>query len=585
MKPVLVILPCLPLAVLALSNPVLAQSAAGTNGETVLISRDSFGFFPNASSTRPSLSRDGRYVAFESEAALLPFDLNGHKDIYVLDRQTNTLTMVSRTSGGLNGNDDSLDAQISGDGRFVTFTTHATNLVGLDGNGTTDVLVKNLTTGVLTRASTPNGSVFAANGASSVPAISFDGRYVAFQSNANDLDPAAINAFTDVFVRDMQTGVVTCASRAFAGGASNGNSAWPSISDDGQWLAFHTSASNVTAFDVNGAQDVVVRNLVGGGLSRVSDGMLGAPSDAGSYSASISADGRYVAFLSEASNLVLFDGNGLADAFVRDRQTGVATLVSRTAGGAASSGASTHVAISGDGRSVAFVNSAGDITPDGAAFMAVYVRNLDRSTSHLVSRSTGTSGQPNNWSSRPALAQSGGLVAFDSAASNLVPGDTNSEGDVFLRVMQPNPVVYCTSSTTSAGCTPTLSALGWPRVSQNSGFVVTCDDAPNNKAGLLFFSLGGRLSVPFGAGTFCVATPVVRTPVANSGGNPPTVSDCSGQFSLDLNAYAKGLLGVSAPAELTQIGQRVNVQYWGRDPQGAIATTFLSDALEYFVGP
>jgi hypothetical protein len=145
--------------------------------------------------------------------------------------------------------------------------------------------------------------------------------------------------------------------------------------------------------------------------------------------------------------------------------------------------------------------------------------------------------------------------------------------------------VYCTSSTTSAGCTPTLSGLGWPRVSQNSGFVVTCDDAPNNKAGLLFFSLGGRLSVPFGAGTFCVATPVVRTPVANSGGNPATVSDCSGQFSLDLNAYAKGLLGVSAPMELTQIGQRVNVQYWGRDPQGAIATTFLSDALEYFVGP
>lgn len=584
MKPALVILPCLSLAVFALSNSALAQSAAGSNGETGLISRDSFGFFPTESSLRPSLSRDGRYIAFESDAALLPIDLNGHKDIYVLDRQTNTLTLASRTSGGLNGNDDSFDAHISGDGRHVAFTTHATNLVGLDGNANTDVLVKNLNTGLLLRVSTPTGGVAAANGASSGASVSFDGRYVAFQSSADDLDPLVVNAFVDVFVRDMQTGVVSCASRSLLGGAANGHSSVASISDDGAWLAFQTAASNQTLGDFNGAQDVVVRSLFGGGISRVSVSTGGSAGNDDSYAPSISADGRYVAFLSEASNFVA-DGNGTTDAFVHDRQSDTTLLVSRAADGDPSDGASTNVAISGDGRSVAFVNSEGDITPDGAAFTAVYVRNLDRNTSHLVSRATGTSGQPNSWSSRPALAQSGGLVAFDSAATNLVPGDTNSESDVFLRVMQPNPVVYCTSSTTSAGCTPTLSGLGWPRVSQNSGFVVTCDDAPNNKAGLLFFSLGGRLSVPFGAGTFCVATPVVRTPVANSGGNPPTVSDCSGQFSLDLNAYSKGLLGVSAPLELTQIGQRVNVQYWGRDPQGAIATTFLSDALEYFVGP
>jgi Tol biopolymer transport system component len=584
MKPALVTLPCLSLAALALSNAASAQSAPGTNGETALISRDSFGFFPTESSLRPSLSRDGRYVAFESDAALLPIDLNGHKDIYVLDRQSNTLTLASRTSGGLNGNDDSFDAHISGDGRHVAFTTHATNLVALDGNANTDVLVKNLNTGVLSRVSTPTGGAAAANGASSGATVSFDGRYVAFQSSADNLDPLALNGLVDVFVRDMQTGIVSCASRGLFGVAGNGNSSAPSISDDGVWLAFQSGASNHAFGDSNGAQDVVVRNLVGGGITRVSVTSGGAASNDNSYSPSISADGRYVAFLSDASNFVA-DGNGTTDAFVHDRQADTTLLVSRATDGQTSDGASTHVAISGDGRSVAFVNSAGDITPDGAAFMAVYVRNLDRNTSHLVSRATGTSGQPNSWSSRPALAQSGGLVAFDSAATNLVPGDTNSESDVFLRVMQPNPVVYCTSSTTSAGCTPTLSGLGWPRVSQNSGFVVTCDDAPNNKAGLLFFSLGGRLSVPFGAGTFCVATPVVRTPVANSGGNPATVSDCSGQFSLDLNAYAKGLLGVSAPMELTQIGQRVNVQYWGRDPQGAIATTFLSDALEYFVGP
>ncbi len=572
------------LAPLALSAAALAQSGAGTNGETALISRDSFGQFPTELSRSPSISRDGRYIAFESDAGLLPQDVNGHTDVYVFDRQAATLTMVSRTHTGLNGDDDSFDARISGDGQFVAFTSHATNLVALDGNGTTDVLLKNLNTGLITRVSTAAGSLAAANGTSNNPSISFDGRYVAFQSSADDLNPLGVNAFVDVFVRDTQTGTITCASRGALGVASGASGA-PSISDDGSFVAFHSSASNITLNDFNGVQDVFVRNLVSGGVANISDPLGGALSNGASYEASISADGRYVAFLSASTNLVAGDGNGVQDVFVHDRQTGVTELVNRSVAGGFTSSGPTLPAISGDGRSVAFVSSAPDVAVDAAPFSAVYVRDLDRGVTHLASRPTGVSGQPNTWSSRPALAQGGGLVVFDAAASNLVQGDVNGKSDVFLRVMQPDPIVYCTSSVTSAGCEPSLSSSGWPRASQNSGFVVTCDDAPNNKAGLMFFSLGGRLAVPFGAGTFCVATPVVRTPVANSGGNPPTVDDCSGQFQLDMNSYADGLLGVTAPAALSQIGQRVNVQYWGRDPQGALATTFMSNALEYFVGP
>ncbi len=572
------------LASLALSAAALAQSGAGTNGETALISRDSFGLFPTELSRSPSISRDGRYVAFESEAGLLPIDVNGHRDIYVLDRQTGVLTMVSRTHSGLNGNDDSFDARISGDGKFVAFTSHATNLVALDSNGATDVLVKNLNNGVISRASTTAGSLTAANGSSNNASISFDGRYVAFQSSADDLNPLGVNAFVDVYVRDMQTGTISCASRG-AFGVANGASGAPSISDDGGFVAFHSSATNITLNDVNGVQDVFVRNLALGGVSRISNGLGGAASNGSSYEASISSDGRYVAFLSSATNLVAGDANGVQDAFVHDRQTGLTELVNRSVVGGFTSSGATLPSISGDGRSVAFVSSAPDVAPGAAAFLAVYVRDLDRGATYLASRPTGLAAQPNSWSSRPALAQGGGLVVFDAAATNLVQGDANGQTDVFLRVMQPDPIVYCTSSLTSGGCNPSLSTTGWPRVGHNSGFVVTCSDAPNNKAGLLFYSLGGRLAVPFGGGTFCVATPAVRTPVANSGGNPPTVSDCSGQFQLDLNSYAMGLFGVAAPTELSQIGQRVNVQYWGRDPQGATATTFLSNALEYFVGP
>ncbi len=572
------------LASLAISAAALAQRGAGTNGETALISRDSFGQFPTAPSRDPSISRDGRYVAFESDAGLLPIDVNGHTDVYVFDRQTATLTMVSRTHTGLNGDDDSYGARISGDGRFVAFTSHATNLVALDSNGTTDVLLKNMTTGLITRVSTTAGSITAANGTSNNPSISFDGRYVAFQSSADDLNPLGVNGFVDVFVRDNQTGTISCASRG-AVAVSNGPSGAPSISDDGGFVAFHSSASNITIQDLNGVQDVFVRNLTSGGVVSISDPLGGALTNGNSYEASISADGRYIAFLSSASNLVAGDGNGVQDAFVHDRQTGVTELVNRSVTGGFTSSGVTLPAISGDGRSVAFISSAPDVAADAAPFLAVYVRDLDRGATYLASRPTGLTGQPNSWSSRPALAQGGGLVVFDAGATNMVQGDTNGVTDVFLRVMQPDPIAYCTSSMTSAGCEPSLSSSGWPRASQSSGFVVTCDDAPNNKAGLLFFSLGGRLAVPFGAGTFCVATPVVRTPVANSGGNPPTVDDCSGQFQLDMNAYADGLLGVAPPAAVSQIGQRVNVQYWGRDPQGALATTFMSNALEYFVGP
>jgi Tol biopolymer transport system component len=561
-----------------------APSGGGTNGSTQRISLNSLGLEIANISRNASISRDGRMVAFECDGGLFPFDANGRTDIYVYDRQTGVLQVASRVNLGVVGNNDSSRPAISGDGRFVAFTTEATNLVGNDTNGASDVLVKDLQTGALVRASAPIGSPFPANGDSLNASLSFDGRYVAFQSAASDLHPQGANAFTDVFVRDLVGNTINCASRGLFGPA-NGSSFDPSIADDGSVVAFHTSASNSTLNDLNDHTDVVVRNLALGGIARVSIAPNGVGGNGASYSASISADGRYVAFSSEASNLVAGDTNGVPDVFRRDRTLDTTEIVSLALGGGLSSGAASYPSISADGATVAFVSSAQDLVAAPAAFLSVYVRNLALGDTYLASRPSGPTSLPNSTSTYPALSGDGSVVAFGSGATNLTQGDTNGQFDVFVRTMLPDPITYCAPSLTSGGCTPNLGSSGLPRASQNSGFVVTCHDAPNNRFGLLFYGLGGRLDTPFLAGTMCVQLPVVRTPPGFSGGNPVSVSDCSGALQIDMNAFAKGLLGVAPLPELAQVGTQVNVQYWGRDPQGAVASTFLSNALEYVVGP
>jgi Tol biopolymer transport system component len=561
-----------------------APSGGGTNGATQRISLNSAGLEIANISRNASISRDGRFVAFECDGSLLPFDLNGRTDIYVYDRQTGVLQVASRVHLGPVGNNDSSRPAISGDGRFVAFTTEATNLVGNDTNGASDVLVKDLQTGALVRASAPIGSLFPANGDSLSASLSFDGRYVAFQSIATDLHAQGANGFYDVYVRDLVGNTINCASRG-AFGPANGSSYSPSIAADGSAVAFHTYASNSTLNDFNDHSDVVVRNLVQGGIARVSVGQNSVGGNGPSYSASISDDGRYVAFSSEATNLVAGDTNGVADVFRRDRTLDTTEIVSLALGGGLSSGAASYPSISADGNTIAFVSSAQDLIAAPAAFLSVYVRNIELASTYLASRSSGPVLLPNSSSTYPALSGDGSVVAFGSGATNLTQGDTNGQFDVFVRTMIPDPIAYCAPSVTSAGCTPQLNSSGLPRASQNSGFVVTCDNAPNNKSGLLFYGLSGRLNTPFLAGTMCVELPVVRTPTAFSGGNPVSVDDCSGAFQIDMNAFAKGLLGVAPMPALAQVGTQVNVQYWGRDPQGASASTFLSDALEYVVGP
>ena len=290
-------------------------------GETMRVSVASDGTQGNSMSDTPSISADGRYVAFSSYASnLVDGDTNGWIDVFVHDRVTGITELVSVASDGTQGNNYSALPSISTEGRYVTFESVASNLVDGDTNGSYDVFVHDRVTGETQRVSvTSDGTQ--GNGWSYFSTISADGRYVAFESEATNLVDGDTNGFRDVFVHDRVTGETQRVSVASDGTQGNGHSDWlSSISTDGRYVAFESEATNLVSLDTNTAWDVFVHDRVAGETERVSIASNGTQGNDGSYWPSISSDGRYVAFTSDTTNLVDGDTNGFRDVFVHDRE-------------------------------------------------------------------------------------------------------------------------------------------------------------------------------------------------------------------------------------------------------------------------
>jgi Tol biopolymer transport system component len=358
-------------------------------------------------------------VAFHSFASnLVGGDTNGRADVFVHDRQTGQTTRVSVASDGSQGNVESYDPFISADGRYVAFHSDATNLVGGDTNGDRDVFVHDRQTAQTTRVSVASdGSQ--GNSHSRYPSISADGRYVAFHSDATNLVGGDTNGHGDVFVHDRQTGQTTRVSVASDGSQGNSYSRNSSISADGRYVAFHSFARNLVGGDTNGRGDVFVHDRQTAQTTRVSVASDGSQGNDYSFWASISADGRYVAFQSLASNLVGGDTNGRYDVFVHDRQTGQTTRVSVASDGSEGYNSSDHPFISADGRYVAFHSDAGNLVGgDTNGDRDVFVH--DRQTAQTTRVSVASDGsQGNDWSWEPSISADGRYVAFHSFASNL----------------------------------------------------------------------------------------------------------------------------------------------------------------------
>ena len=305
------------------------------------------------------LAPDGHFVAFDFPFDFFESDTNGFADVFVGRLEDRAYVNVSVHSDGTPANGDSFGAALSAGGRFVAFASDASNLVANDTNGSdlgTDVFVHDRYTGVTERVSVSSSGGQSSGGGSFYPAISADGRLVAFASQATNLVPGDTNGpsslGSDVFVHDRLTGTTERVSVDSSGAQGNGWSGGVSLSADGRVVAFTSVASNLVPNDTNEVADVFVHDRQTRNTHRVSLGVGGAEGDGWSFDSALSADGRFVAFSSEASNLVPGDTNGSQDIFVADRQGGRTERVSADSAGQLMFSA--RAAISGDGRFVAF---------------------------------------------------------------------------------------------------------------------------------------------------------------------------------------------------------------------------------------
>jgi Tol biopolymer transport system component len=351
------------------------------------------------------------------------------------DAKRNVIRRASVSSRGRQANGNSFGPALSTDGRFVAFRSRASNLVPRDTNRAQDVFVRDRRTGTTTRVSvTDDGSE--ANGDSGGAAISADGRIVAFWSNATNLVPGDTYGRKDVFVRDRVAGTTTRVSISSDGRQANAPSRAPALSGNGALVAFRSDASNLVAHDTNETGDIFVQDRRTDETSRVSVSSRGGQPNGRSRDPALNDNGRFVAFRSEASNLVPRDTNRAGDIFVHDRKTGVTTRASvdsrgRGASGCGMTGCGCDPVLSADGRFVSFWSSATNLVPaDTNGAWDVFVRDLRRRRTTRVSVWSGGS-QGEGSSGEPWLSGNGRVVAFASLAP-LTVEDGNEDWDVYV---------------------------------------------------------------------------------------------------------------------------------------------------------
>jgi Tol biopolymer transport system component len=475
---------------------LLAGVCLGQTTERVSV--DSSGLEGNWDSERASISADGRFVAFESRSSnLVPGDTNSLQDVFVHDRQTGVTERVSVDSSGVEGNGWSSGPSVSANGRYVAFGSYADNFVPGDTNLAFDVFVHDRQSGITERVSV-NSSGIEASSHSGSSAISADGRYVAFESGAKNLVPGDTNGERDIFVHDRQTGVTERVSVNSSGGQGNNDSYSASISSDGRYVAFNSGAKNLVPGDTGRANDVFVHDRQTGVTERVSVNSLGAEGNRDSSGSAISADGRYVAFQSSSDNLVPGDTNSMRDIFVHDRQTGVTERMSVSSSGIEGNRESGGTArISGDGRWVTFVSAADNLVPgDTNGWHDVFVRDRQTGVTERVSvNSLGRAA--NHYSERGlAISEDGRHVAFSSVADNLVPGDTNGWDDIFVHDRWDGlgqNSIYLTGPATAPTGAPV--EFSWQSTRGDSDYLLACSKNINGAlADGHQFDLGGPVA-------------------------------------------------------------------------------------------
>lgn len=448
------------LALLAVPLAALAQSP----GITTRASVSSAGVQADDSSFAPSVSDDGRFVAFASAASnLVASDGNGVIDVFVRDRLAETTERVSVATDGSEGNGRSDDARISRNGRYVVFQSAATNLIESDGNGRIDVFVHDRDTGTTERVSRAidGGDP---DSTSVVGSISDDGRYVGFWSGASNLIDDDANATWDSFVFDRDTGTTERVSVRADGAESPTGGSFAAVSGDGRYVAFASEDQLTPMIKKSGKLSIFVRDRIAGTTIRVSQNPGGFYESGNSGEPAISSDGRFVAYSSSSKALTNLYLKARRRIYVTDVQTGTTQLVAPDFPNQDCPGASCVVltagapSISADGRFITFMSESQQVMP------ANYNGRGRQSRVYVADRLSGflrrISVDPNHGvgtgcANRPAISGDGRVVAYHTNSTDLVVDDTNSAADVLVSEWAcDNTGSYAAPDTLPASCDP-----------------------------------------------------------------------------------------------------------------------------------
>ncbi len=454
--------------------------------------------------------------------------------MFVYDRDLDFVTRVSVNSAGLQSGGGGFRGVISGDGSAVAFWSYASDLVANDNNFDRDVFVHDRTTGQTTRATVNSNGQESYAGCAWFTCretfgldISSDGRFVAFASDQGTLVAGDSNGAEDIFVRDRIAGTTVMASVVTGGAIGIGWCRYPSISSDGRFVAFDTFAS-LHPSDVNTTLDIYIRDLWTGVTELASATSAGTTGAFDTYNASLSANGRYVAFVSWEPGFVPNDTNGIADVFMLVRSTGLIRRVTLGIGGQ-QMGISPYgtygVSVTDDGR-VLFADAGhGWVVGDGQY---------------------------------PSPVTSDAFLHDPSAPSNAVLG-------------------YCTAKTNSLNCVPEVTVCGMPSLTKGLLFSVIAQRVRSQESGAFFWGTAST-ATPFRGGTLCVAQPLHRASIANSGGSSAPI-DCTGYYALRFPPHY--LL-----ANNLTPGTTVYTQCWSRDSGfNAPNNVGLTDAVVFIVLP
>ncbi len=560
----------------------IAFGSAIASAQTIVredVSADGFQARPGAASCSwdLSISGDGRWIAFCSAGDNLVANSGSGCSVFVKDTTNGAVELASVSSAGVSFGGINAAPSCSVDANWIAFTSNSQGAFE-------QIMLRDRSAGTTLCISTDSGGA-PADLDCFQPKISPDGRFVVYTSRASNLVAGDTNGVGDIFLYDRSNGSTQRVSVDANGLQLDGPSEDPSLTPDGRFVAFATTSAILAANDSNGAYDVYRRDLQTGAVLLVSVDPSGLAGNGASTSPSLSADGSVVVFKSSATNLAAGTTiGGLVDVFVRDLNTQSTTCLSLDASGHAVGGAQS-VEISRDGRWVSFASDGLDALPNGWPDVFLFDRT---NNARIELTNPMPNGQASDGPSGGGIFDDAAQrVVFQSDATALVGGD-RAGADTYRWEFAPStPTVnYCTGKVNSNGCAPAIYSNGEPSLS--SEFYIGAVDVAWNGTGagypgLMIYSVAGRTSIPFGGGTLCVAAPIRRAPATFSlsykfSWNGP----CKAAIAINMSAFSLGHAGGHPIPELVQIGTTVDCQWWLRDAAGGAQ---LSNALEYVVAP